>query len=91
MCVVTKPELKVMYATQIKGSDNEEPTKKYIEELNQKVKSLVDVVSKQQDTSRLLSKILDRIDALEKGNNSSNYRGPLTRDGQKSLQSQQPR
>lgn len=90
---------KVMYAPQTKCSDNEESTKKSIEELAQKVKSIEDAVSKQQNTSKILNKILDRIDALEKGNKSSNCRGLLSRDGQKSQhqnqqqqhQQQQPR
>ena len=78
---------KVMYTPLTKGSpNNEELTKKSVEELTEKVKNLESVVSKQQETNKLLGKILDRIDALEK---SSNYKGPLTRDGQKSQQQQQ--
>lgn len=68
-----------------------------VDELTKRMRSIEEKLSKQQDTSKLLNKILERIDRMEevnrkenagqtdqpKENKASNYRGPLRRDNQR--------
>lgn len=79
---------KVMYAPQVQ--EKEETGTNTIQELNRKVKALEENLAKQADTNRTLNRILERIEALELDFKSSNSKGPLTRDSQKSSR-QQPR
>lgn len=73
------------YAPQNRSTDNGEPSKKAIEELTQKVKCLEDGLAKQHQTNKTLSKILERIEALERGTKATNSKGPLSGDRQKSM------
>ena len=67
-----------------------------LKELTKRVQNIEEKISKQQDTSKLLNRILEKIDRLEElnrkedagqttrtENKPSNYRGPLRRDNQR--------
>lgn len=74
--------VRAVSAQQTEGTSTR-PVENALEEINKKVKNLEGLVNKQQDNAKLLNKILDKIDVLEKECKSSNLRGPPSWDRQR--------
>lgn len=60
---------------QIRGEDTEDPSRKSLDELKQKVKTLEEKVSRQSDTTKLLNRILEKVEKMEKNEQKSNREG----------------
>lgn len=57
---------------QVRGENIGEQTKKSLDELKQKVKVLEEKVARQPDTTKLLNRILEKVEKLEKDDQKSN-------------------
>lgn len=73
-CVQNKnsKQQRTSHMPQVRGEDIGEQTEKSLDELKQKVKVLEEKVARQPDTTKLLNRILEKVEKLEKDDQKSN-------------------